>query len=70
MAWNPIETMPFDRKVQIGNIHWTHLATHKVIGGEHYIENDYEDIPFDETTATHWREYDGPPPVEIETEEW
>lgn len=63
MDWEPISTMPRARLVQIGNRFWTTLAERKRdtrLDAE-WIEDRGEKIPWEETTATHWREYDAPP---------
>ncbi len=63
MSWETIESMPRGRPVQIGNQHWTALATRKLetsIDAE-WIDVQGEEIHWEETTATHWREYEAPP---------
>lgn len=63
--WQPLKTMPRGRTVQIGNQYWTALATRKrdtSVDAE-WIEVNGEEIHWEETTATHWREYDAPPAI-------
>lgn len=63
MTWKPLRTMPRNRVVQIGNAHRTDLAERKrdTRADAEWIEVDGEMIDWEETTATHWREYDAPP---------
>lgn len=61
MNWQPIETMPYDRTVQVGNWCSTYLAVRLTIYGDEYIQTAEEDIPAHEVTATHWKEWSPPP---------
>lgn len=65
MDWKPIKTMPRCKIVQIGNRHWTTLAERKrdtELDAE-WLEILGDELPWEEITATHWREYDAPPAI-------